>query len=237
MSQTRTARVQVPRWAPGGPLEDRYAAARAAYDEQVGGPLVRAHNWRLACFASMALTMVCLVGLIIQSMKSTVVPYIVEVDSAGKVRLVGEVTTQQWSLGESARQGELGRWVRHLRSMPLDQHVFEQRLADVQARSTQAARVQLADYVDSNDPYSGLGQLRRSVELGAFTRVQGSGDVWRVEWVERTHDAGGALVSTTEMIGEFELLVRPPEDAQTLTTNPLGVWVSYFDITARRPTR
>jgi type IV secretion system protein VirB5 len=225
--------VEVPRWAPGGPLEDRYASARAAYDEQVGGPLVRAYNWRLACFASMAITMVSVVGLIVQSTKSSVVPYIVEVGEGGQVRLVGEVAQKEWSIGESARQGELGRWVRHLRSMPLDQHVFKERLADVQARSTQAARVQLAEYVDQNDPYAGLGQLRRTVEIGTFTRVNGSADVWRVEWVERTHDTSGALTGTAHMIGEFELVVTAPTDAGTLTYNPLGVWVSYFDITER----
>src|SRR5215472_14284028 len=61
-----------------------YLLARREWDERYGSLITRAKNWRLLAVlcASMAFTQT--VGLIILSMRSKVIPYVVAVDSLGR---------------------------------------------------------------------------------------------------------------------------------------------------------
>src|SRR5687768_970915 len=69
-----------------------YQAAQQVWDDRLGSARVQARNWRLIAFGGLALSFVMAAGLMWQSTRSIVTPYVVEVDTQGAVRAVGAAT-------------------------------------------------------------------------------------------------------------------------------------------------
>src|SRR5690606_6848947 len=70
-----------------------YQAAAQAWDERIGSARVLAWNWRLMPFCCLALSLLTAGGLVWRSGHSIVTPYLVEVDTGGQLRAVGEAAT------------------------------------------------------------------------------------------------------------------------------------------------
>ena len=229
-----TERAHHKTFAPEGAQETRYVRAQAVWDERLGHTIVQAKNWRLACFAALLVALVSLIGLIIQSTKASVIPYLVEVESSGQVRLVGAVTEQHWELSASAKRVELERWIRNLRSLSTDERVLTERFAYVRTHATESANLQIDQLFEESDPWARFGEQARTVEIVSVTTLPGSAQAYRVEWREEIYSAQGVKEATEEYVGEFHLSLKPPTEAAQLEVNPLGVFVSFFDFDQKR---
>jgi type IV secretion system protein VirB5 len=71
-----------------------YQAAQQLWDERIGSARVQARNWRLMAFGCLGLTVLIAGGLIWQSSRSHITPYVVEVDHLGDVKAVGRPPCQ-----------------------------------------------------------------------------------------------------------------------------------------------
>ena len=213
--------------------ETPFVRASQVWDDRIGSARVQAASWRKACFGLIGITMLSVVGLIYQSAKASVIPYLVEVESTGRVRLVGKVTTQDWSLSESAKRRELEHWLRNLRAISSDQQILKERLTSVRTHATQAANLQLDRYFEQNNPF-GVKDRTRTVHIEAVHQIPGSTQAYRVEWKEENFDEHGAALGVKRFVGEFHLSILPPTDDVMLEANPLGVYIAFFDLTSKR---
>lgn len=222
-------------WEPQGSAPD--AAHRRAgqlWDERVGTALVRAHNWRRFALLVLFLLGISLTGNIAQSFKQSVIPYLVEVESEGKVRLVGAVTEQEWNLSESAKLVQLAEWITNFRGLSSDPQIVKERLAYVRVRATQAAKLQLDRHYEEKDPLEDFGKQTRAVHIESTTKIAGSEQAFRVEWTEKVFGDKGQPLGTERYVGEFHLSIVPPTDQEMLLANPLGVYVSFFDFDQKK---
>ena len=71
------------------PETSPYLAARREWDERYGNLITRAKNWRSAAFLALLIATLETGGLIALSMKAKTVPYVVAVDSLGRVLAAG----------------------------------------------------------------------------------------------------------------------------------------------------
>src|SRR5882724_7826728 len=71
------------------PETSPYLAARREWDERYGNFITRAKNWRTAAFLALLIATLETGGLIALSMKAKTVPYVVAVDSLGRVLAAG----------------------------------------------------------------------------------------------------------------------------------------------------
>ena len=60
--------------------------------------------------------------------------------------------------------------------------------------------------------------------------VRASPESFRVEWTEN-HYAAGALAASEHWTAILTVELRPPKDPDTLSRNPLGVYVTHLDWT------
>src|SRR5690606_6416348 len=70
-----------------------YQAAAQAWDERIGSARVQARNWRLMAFVCLGLALLMSAALAWHASQAIVTPYVVEVDTAGQIRAVGEAAT------------------------------------------------------------------------------------------------------------------------------------------------
>src|SRR3546814_18008998 len=68
-----------------------YQRAAQVWDDRIGSARVQARNWRLAFFGSLIITGGLAGGLVWQSARGTITPWVVEVDKLGEARAVAQI--------------------------------------------------------------------------------------------------------------------------------------------------
>ena len=73
--------------------ETPYQKAAQVWDERIGSARVQAKNWRLMSFGSLILSAGCAFGLVWQSARGTVTPWVVQVDRLGQAQAIEPATS------------------------------------------------------------------------------------------------------------------------------------------------
>lgn len=204
-----------------------YDRGVAEWDSRLGGARQQAHHWRLAALVALSLNFVLGAGLIYQSSKAQVVPYVVEVSrEEGSVRLVGTPLEQGYKPQEATQKYFLGEWVRDVRSLPADAVVLRQQMERAYGRVEGAAAQQLQLHAEHARVLERLGKEMVQVELTSLTAL--SEESYQVEWVEKTYSAKGQLLENATWTATLTISHRRPEEATSLKLNPLGLYIKYF---------
>lgn len=206
-------------------LPTPYRRAEQVWDERIGSARQQALNWRRAAFAGLSVAAIMGAGLIYQSAKASVIPYIVEVDQVGKVRLVGSPTTQDWQPKESVKHYFLEQWLKDVRELSSDRQVVRQNWLSAYNGVTQQARTQLDSFAQEYKPFERLGEQTRQVEILSINKT--SPESYRVEWREDVFEKGGYLDRSETYVGVLKLAHRPPKSVEVLRKNPLGLYVDH----------
>ena len=205
--------------------ETPYQAAGALWDERIGSARVQAANWRIIAFGCLTLALVVIGGLIWQSARTHIVPYIVEVDGEGEVKALGPVS-ERYAVSDAHIAHGLERFIRDVRSLPLDPIVLRDDWLEAYDFTTARGALALNEYSRVNDPFSHLGQSSIAVEVTSLVRA--SKDSFQVRWIERKY-TNGALAGTEQWTAIVTIEIRPPRDEAHLRKNPLGLYVDALN--------
>lgn len=213
------------RYADPPALETPYQRAAQAWDDRIGSARVQAYHWRLAALGAFGLAGVALAGLLLQMNRSTVTPYVVEVDRQGGVRAVGPAAEHyQPRDADIARQ--LSMFIRDVRSRPIDPIVLRQNWLEAYDYATDRAALMLNDYARSTEPFKDVG--RKSVAIEIASVVRASETSFQIRWTERLYSSG-ALSDTQHWIAILSIVLKAPRDEAQLSKNPLGIFVNSID--------
>ena len=201
--------------------ETPYQRAGQVWDERIGSARVQAMNWRLAFFAMLALSGGLAAGLVWQSARGTVTPWVVQVDRLGQAQAVAPAVAD-YRPTDPQIAWHLARFIEEVRSIPDDPVVLRQNWLEAYNYVTDKGALALNDYARTNDPFSKIGKAQTSVDVSSVIRA--SNDSFRVEWVER-HYVDDALAATERWSAILTIVVQTPSDADRLKKNPLGVYV------------
>lgn len=202
-----------------------YQKAAQAWDERIGAARVQAHNWRVMAFGCLALSLIVVGGLLWQLGRSTITPYVVEVDRQGDARAVGPAI-EAYRPNDAQIARELERFIRNVRSLPLDPVVLRSNWLEAYDYATERGAITLNDYARTNDPFARVGKLTVAVEVTSVVRASASS--FQVRWIERTA-VNGAAGASERWTGIATLVLQPPRDVVRLRKNPLGIYVNGLD--------
>lgn len=217
--------LRQPDVTPTGVLETPYLRAAAAWDERIGSARVQAHNWRLCALGCVLVSLVAVSGLIYQSSKSQVVPYVVEVDTQGQVRTVGPAQVA-YVPSQAIVQKHVSDFVRDIRTLPIDPVVLRQQWQRAYATVTPRGAALLTALNRDQRPESKLGKQMVTVDVQRALPVTDSS--FDVRWSETAFGAQGDVLGTTSRSGIFQVQACPPKTAEALRANPLGVCIDTF---------
>jgi type IV secretory pathway TrbF-like protein len=201
--------------------ETPYQRAGQVWDDRIGSARVQAKNWRLAFFAMLALSGGLSAGLVWQSARGTVTPWVVQIDRLGQAQPVAPAVAD-YRPTDPQIAWHLARFIEEVRSIPDDPVVLRQNWLEAYNYVTDKGALALNDYARTNDPFSKIGKAQTSVDVSSVIRA--SDDSFRVEWVER-HYVDDALAATERWSAILTIVVQTPTDADRLKKNPLGVYV------------
>jgi len=199
-----------------------YQAAAQAWDERIGSARVQAKNWRLMAFGCLALALLMAGGLVWRSAQSIVTPYVVEVDTGGQVRAVGEATTP-YRPNDAQIAHHLARFITLVRSLSIDPVVVRQNWLDAYNYATDRGAAVLNDYARSNDPFARIGQESVTVQINSVVRASDSS--FQVRWSEHRF-VNGAAAGIERWTAVVSIVLQTPRTEQRLRRNPLGIYVN-----------
>ncbi len=209
------------RYGETPPPETPYMRAQALWDDRMGAARVQAANWRYAAFGSMAIAAICAAGLIWQSSRSIVTPYVVEIDGQGTVRNLGPAN-EAYTPSDAIIAHSLANFIRHVRSVSIDPVIVRENWLKAYDFATDKGAMALNDYARENDPFAGIG--RRSVNVDVTSVVRASDDSFEIRWAEKTY-ASGQFERQDRFTAHLTIVVTPPRTAEALHKNPLGLFV------------
>jgi type IV secretory pathway TrbF-like protein len=202
-----------------------YQAAQQLWDERIGSSRVQAKNWRTMAFGSLGLAFTAAAGLIYQVGRSTLTPYVIEVDAAGEVRPIGPAL-EAYHLSDAQIAYHLGHFIRNVRAVPLDPIVLRESWLEAYDYASPRAAQTLNEYARASDPFGRMGQASVAVEIVSIVRA--SENSFQVRWIERQY-VNGSLDSTERWTAILSILLAPPHDITRLRKNPLGIYVDGLD--------
>ena len=201
--------------------ETPYQRAGQVWDDRIGSARVQAKNWRFAFFGVLALSGGLAGGLVWQSARGTITPWVVEVGKLGQAQAVSPATAD-YQPTDPQIAWHLAHFVEEVRSIPADPVVLRQDWLDAYNYVTDKGALALNDYARTSDPFSKVGKTQVAVEVSSVIRA--SADSFRVAWTERRY-VDDALAATERWSAILTIVVQPPTDADRLKKNPLGVYV------------
>lgn len=199
-----------------------YQAAEQLWDERIGSARVQAKNWRLMAFGCLVLALLMAGGLVWRSAQSIVTPYVVEVDSGGQVRAVGEAVTP-YRPSDAQTAYHLARFITLVRSLSIDPIVVRQNWLDAYDYTTDRGAAVLNDYARANDPFARVGKETVTVQITSVVRASDAS--FQVRWTERRY-VSGAAAGLEHWTAVASIVLQPPRTEERLRRNPLGVYVN-----------
>lgn len=202
-----------------------YQRAGQLWDERIGSSRVQARNWRLMAFGSLTLSIGLAAGLIWQSARSRVTPFVVEVNKFGEVQAVAPAV-QNYQPTDAQIAWFLAHFISDVRSLPTDPVLVRKNWLEAYEFVTNHGAVFLDGYAASNDPFKAIGDRSVSVEVTSVVRA--SQNSFQVKWTEQTYRQD-SLVSTENWTAILTIAIKPPSTADVLRENPLGLYVDGID--------
>jgi type IV secretory pathway TrbF-like protein len=205
--------------------ETPYQKAAQAWDERIGSARVQARNWRLMAFGCLVLAGGFASALTWQSLRGTVVPWVVQVDALGEAQAVAPAVAD-YKPTDPQIAWHLARFVENVRSLPADPIVVRQNWLHAYDFVTDRGALALNDYAREHDPFTRVGREQLAIEVSSVIRA--SENSFRVAWIERRYE-NGQLADTERWTAILTIVVQPPHTADGLRKNPLGIFVNAIN--------
>jgi type IV secretion system protein VirB5 len=199
-----------------------YQSAAQAWDDRIGSSRVQARNWRLMAFGCLLLALLTVAGLVWRAGQSLVTPFVVEVDSGGQIRAVGEAVTP-YRPNDAQTAHHLGRFVTLVRSLSIDPVVVRQNWLDAYGYTTDRGAAVLNDYARVNDPFTRIGKESVTVQITSIVRASDAS--FNLRWTERRY-VNGAAAGLERWTAVVSIVLQAPRTEEKLRRNPLGIYVN-----------
>ncbi len=201
-----------------------YLAARREWDERYGDQITRARNWRTMAVLCALIALTLAGGLIWQSSRARVVPFIAVLDSFGRPIVTG-LGDQTSTTDERLKKATVLQWVEELRSVTTDGIAQRKAIDRVYSHiaNNSPAMVFISEFYRSNQPFERAQSETVSVDVRSVLPT--SDRSFEVEWLETSRDLYGAVKSTDHWKGTFTVATNPPSDERLARINPLGLYV------------
>lgn len=203
----------------------------SVWDDREGDKVIQNHNLRkiTVCLAAACVVLSC--GLVYESMRSTVEPYIVEVDTTtGEVRKAGVMSEMNYQPQEVEYAYFIGEFVKKTRTMPLDPVVYKKNWEEAYNFLTRDAATKMNAQVQQDKVAEDFGKKTVQVQIVSILPVDGSSSSFQVRWNEEIFVPGSGEKQVIPMTGTFTITRLEVKEKEKLQLNPLSMYISDFNM-------
>lgn len=210
-------------YGPENYPKSAFIEARKVWDEREGSAIVRAANWRYCAFGLIFLSILLTGGIIYQSEKATVTPFVVLLGSDGAPIAAQQAAKSNYVPQEREIKYFLKEWVKKIRSIGSDPVRAKEDWVSAYSQLQGAAVTKMRDVMQQENPTGRLGKETQQVEVQVVVPV--SANTYQVRWIETSYSKEGKALDVRKMTGLFAIEIHTPNDEKVIMTNPLGLFI------------
>lgn len=214
--------------------ETPYSKAGEVRDKLFGAATVRYKNWRMMACISMVLNIALVCGIAFIGSRSSIVPYIVQVDDkSGAVLSVDRVDARSQA-NETEIEYFLWNVTRKARTLPKDLVIYKQNWDEVYAYLDQSCANKMNNMAISEDYQTKISNnYTTMLKLKGFNKYSGQNNTYQIRWDETMYDATGKVISNYSMEA-FYTIDFVAVTNENIHLNPLGIQIKDFSISQER---
>ena len=209
-----------------------YEKAVEAFENQLLNISKALHTWKILAFICLGIAFLALSGNIYLSTRSTLVPYVIEVDEAGNAKAINPAYQKNYEPKEEFLIYSLKEFVRNFRWISLDPVVQNSLYTKAMNLLTEPMQEKLKE-ISLEENLSNLIQEKytRDVQINSAIKVAGTKNTYQIKWREILYSSSGDILLNKILVGIFTISIEQPKTLQELDRNPLGVYIVDFHIT------
>lgn len=209
-----------------------YEKAVEAFENQLLNISKALHTWKILAFICLGIAFLALSGNIYLSTRSTLVPYVIEVDEAGNAKAINPAYQKNYEPKEELLIYSLKEFVRNFRWISLDPVVQNSLYSKAMNLLTEPMQKKLKE-ISLEENLSNLIQEKytRDVQINSAIKVAGTKNTYQIKWREILYSSSGDILLNKTLVGIFTISIEQPKTLQELDRNPLGVYIVDFHIT------
>jgi type IV secretion system protein VirB5 len=213
--------------------QNPYALGRKEYDDRYERLAKNAAAWKRTAFSMLLLLSVSTAVVLWMAQTVKVVPFVVQVDRHGYEIAVQPAEAHEVT-DDRVVMARLADFISNTRSIYSDATAMMTFIEKAynSVESTSPALRKLDAWFRENNPFAQRDTVV-SVTVQSVLRASPESDTtWQAEWSEKTYDRG---MPKTEKFykGTFVIEFHTPSSIADVMKNPLGVFVSDFNITEK----
>ena len=214
--------------------ETPYSKAGEVWDKLFGAATVRYKSWRMMACISMVLNIALVCGIAFIGSRSSIVPYIVQVDDkSGAVLSVDRVDARSQA-NETEIEYFLWNVTRKARTLPKDLVIYKQNWDEVYAYLDQSCANKMNNMAISEDYQTKISNnYTTMLKLKGFNKYSGQNNTYQIRWDETMYDATGKVISNYSMEA-FYTIDFVAVTNENIHLNPLGIQIKDFSISQER---
>lgn len=185
-----------------------------------------ARMWQIMALSFLCLLVLSVIICAYSVTRPATVPVIVTVNDEGYANYVGKVDKSYWGAGaipENAKAFQIKRLVANMNTWVIDKRAQQSYIKECETICQGQAIDQLNDFFLENNPFSWLGIRTRTVDIEA--PMKQTERTYVVYYNVTTFDRGHLLEKK-----RFSMLVTLDYFKSVPESNPLGIYISTFDI-------
>ena len=209
-----------------------YEKAVEAFENQLLNISKALHTWKILAFICLGIAFLALSGNIYLSTRSTLIPYVIEVDEAGNAKAINPAYQKNYEPKEEFLIYSLKEFVRNFRWISLDPVVQNSLYSKAMNLLTEPMQEKLKE-ISLEENLSNLIQEKytRDVQINSAIKVAGTKNTYQIKWREILYSSSGDILLNKTLVGIITISNKQPKTLQELDRNPLGVYIVDFHIT------
>lgn len=193
------------------------------------------HTWKTLSFIFLILLGISLSITFYLSTRSSLIPYVIEVDSTGNAKAINKAYEVKYVPDEMAQSYFLKELLRDMRSVPRDKVLVGRNFKKNQFFLNGFSQKKYKDLIQKEELSEMIEMfLSRDIFINSFTKISGTKNSYQVRWEEKIYDKNGEVVSKENLIGIFTVDKKQPKTLEEIDNNPLGIIVTDFSISKEK---
>lgn len=214
--------------------ETPYSKAGEVWDRLFGAATVRFKTWRMIACLSMALNVTLAAGISYIAGRSSIVPYIVQVDARSGAVLSVERVDARSQANETEIEYFLWNVTRKARTLPKDLVIYKQNWEEVYAYLDQSCANKMNNMAIAENYQSKISNnYTTMLKLKGFNKYSGQDNTYQVRWEETLYDVTGKVISSYSMEA-FYTIDFTAVTSENIHINPLGIQIKDFSVSQER---
>ena len=214
------------------PRKLAYEEARMEYLNLTINQAKVLNTWKTAFFVTFLLMMISICYSFYLASRSTLIPYIIEVDETGNAKGINPAYQIAYNPEEMSKEYFIRQLIIKARTITLDNVTngtfYRNNMYFLNTKAREKYHVFIAQDNLTEKIKEGI---TRQVTINSLNKIAGTANSYQARWTEEEFNPDGSKSGTKKMLGTFILKINQPSSLEKAHFNPLGIMIDDFSMT------